>query len=127
MRTYRAFFSHESDPVLVKLGFSKRVLILGPLGLLSLGAWISGLLLAAVDMAALVFCPAGYTSIAIGSLNIACAVFTPEIRCWELSLSGHTSLEEDNVIAANHDQALLRVLDRQITVNTPPELPCVLS
>lgn len=127
MRTYRAFISPESDIALVKQGIARRVLFLGPLGLLWLGAWGSALFAAAMDLIILKFCPYPYAWALLCALNVACAVFFAELRQWELTLSGYDHHEGDVIIAPNHHHALLRILDRQVVIDTPPELPCVLS
>nr|WP_294917412.1 hypothetical protein [uncultured Neokomagataea sp.] len=127
MRIYRAFTSPEADIVLVKQGIARRVLILGPIGLLWLGTWGSALFAGAIDLLVWKFCSAPYAWFLLCANHLTFAVFFSELRQWELTLAGYHHYEGDKIIAPNHNQALLRILDRQILIDTPPELPCVLS
>ncbi|WP_068168430.1 hypothetical protein [Neokomagataea thailandica] len=127
MKTYRAFISPAADIVLVKQGGARRVLLLGPLGLLWLGSWIGALCAASIEILALKFCPMPYEWAVLCACHFIFAVFFPELRQWELTLAGYNHYEGDMIIAPNHNQALLRILDRQVFTDAPPELPCVLS
>ncbi|MBR0559803.1 hypothetical protein [Neokomagataea anthophila] len=113
---------------MIKQGVARRVLVLGPIGLLWLGTWAGALVAAAIDLLVLRFCPAPYMWFLLCANHLTFAVFFPELRQWELTkLAGYNHYEGDMIIAPNHNQALLRILDRQVLTDTPPELPCVLS
>lgn len=110
---------------MVQDGFSWRVLFFGWLGLLTYGAWISALLTGAVTVLLYQFAPSFALFPALLGLHVALAVFTAEIRLWELRLNGW--FPASPVAAPSLDLALLRWIDGQAALLSAPEEKCALS
>ncbi len=118
MRLYRPYL-HPRDaeradrpPVLVKEGFSWPCLILGWVGLLLQGSWITGLLAGGSGLAlAALLRPVGAGWIVLVVLHVLLAWFGNDLRGWELRLRG--LLPGPLVGGRGAEDALLRLLDRR--------------
>ncbi len=118
MRLYTAYF-HPSDstraerpPVMIKEGISWPCLILGWIGLLLAGSWISALLVVAVSL--VLWLAARHVSglwPILGGLQLLLAFFANDLRRWELRLRGF--IPGPVVAGPDPETALLRLLDRR--------------
>jgi len=112
-------------PVMVQNGFSWRVMFFGWLGLLTYGAWISGLLAAAVSILLHVFIASLWDVAIIVGIHAVLATFTAEIRLWEMRINGRQMGLP--IPAPSKDIALIRWADRHTSPVSPPEFPCASS
>ena len=110
---------------MVQNGFSWRVMFFGWLGLLTYGAWISGLLAAAASILLHVFIASRWDIAIIVGIHAVLATFTAEIRLWEMRLNGRQM--GPPIPAPSKDIALIRWADRHTSPVSPPEFPCASS
>ncbi len=109
MRVYTAHLARDRAPVLVREGFSIGALVFGPLWLLAHRAWIAGVLVAAVEIAA----AAALARLpALWPLGLAIpwllGLFGQDLRRFGLARRGY---DETAVIAArNEGEAFFRLL-----------------
>ncbi|QDH17861.1 hypothetical protein [Swingsia samuiensis] len=75
-------------PILVKEGFSWRVLLLGWVGLLTYGNYLSALLAGAGTFLIHSYIEGTSEGLTIIALHVILAVYTSEIRLWEMRIRG---------------------------------------
>lgn len=111
MNIYTAHTKPHAKPVLVREGFSRAGLLLGPVWLVANRIWVAGALAGCADILIGAFAPDSLRYVLAAAISWSIGLFGHELQRWWLEQHGYA---EVHVIAAkDEDEALSRLLARR--------------